>query len=1444
MKYSGEMYDVFDMKLNIFRDNCIKVGIGNHQLGPAFSIMLRGKAAAFYFQRICSNGPHDFISMVQRVRDHFENEESRQNYLSEWRETTFHRVSQTQPDKTKLQVLEALIEKLTIIQRALPSAYQSDEILRSQLVNACSGVHECTLCLYNPSPTLEGVINQLRSAVSTAMRNDKSHQYAAEPSDQYWVDRTYRGRGRHNRYGNNRGRGRGPPQDRSHDRSQPKDQKCYVCKRPGCWSTKHSVEERRQAYDRYKSNRYVRDTSSTGYGIFLAQYEGLESLSDNGDNEDIRQYTQATFTSTDNDDEDAEADGDDTFYVSTAFFNKNNFSGKALLSQLADQSVFHQLTKADLEDQAAKENAAVFTLDRYSAEVFQGILPDTGAAGFSTAGYPQVVALRRTHPAVEINTSHAGKANIRFGGGDLLPSNGTITVPTPFGPIDFHVVPVNTPFLLCLADMDRLRIRFDNLANTLQQGDVVVPIIRKWGHPWLLLGPPEQSLAWNHLTDVELRRLHRRFGHPSIQRLHKVLHEAGHNVEVAAIEKLTKYCHQCQMHGKSPGRFKFALRDDYSFNYEVIVDVMYLDGDQPALHVVDLATSFNAACFLKDVSAKTTWEALRLCWIDVYQGPPDWIIADAGRNFVAADFRREARAMSIEVKIIPVEAHHSIGKVERYHAALRRAYDIIRKESPLTTRESALQSAVKAINDTAGPDGIVPTLLVFGAYPRMTDDSAPSPDIVKRAAAVRKAGNELRKHFATRQVNEALAARNGPDTTALKLLAIGSQVRVWREKEGWTGPYRLLAADGEDCTVDVSGPRNFRSTVVKPYHADPDEIEPTDAAPDKNVDNNANEGDDHMEDTIVVATTLESPGIAATSPPLRRPRGRPRKTPYANALLQETDVPDNSSLLSSSAFISAKEESDKALAKQLRGKGVITTSGEPFELSTRTEIDSLIARGVFEFVTFDPAKHNGRIFKSRIVNEVKGKNTDKPYEKSRLVIQGYADDGKEVILTQSPTIQRASQRLILALTPSLLRDNQQLWLRDITQAYVQSTSQLNRTIYAHLPTQIRHNYPQGTIMKVVKPLYGIAEAGTHWWATYSRHHRENLEMVTSSYDPCLLLSSIDNPNFGLIGMQTDDTIGLTDAPFSAREDEELMRAAFNAKTKQYLTADDPLTFNGGIVSLTSSKDTSIILQQKGQGKKLKLVNGDSPTAQQEYVQQRARGAYIASICQPEACYDLSAAAQYKEPNDDAIKNLNRRLQWQMDSLDRGLTFIPLNLETATLFVFVDGSFANNHDLTSQLGFVVVLANETVDHDNGTFEIFGNIIHFSSTKSKRVTRSVLASEVYGMVAGVDMAYAISSTLAMITQRLGTPSVPTIACTDSYSLYECLVKLGTTKEKRLMIDIMALRQSYERRELCEVRWIHGDDNPADGFTKSTPNNALEHFITTNAATIRMEGWVTRE
>ena len=56
-------------------------------------------------------------------------------------------------------------------------------------------------------------------------------------------------------------------------------------------------------------------------------------------------------------------------------------------------------------------------------------------------------------------------------------------------------------------------------------------------------------------------------------------------------------------------------------------------------------------------------------------------------------------------------------------------------------------------------------------------------------------------------------------------------------------------------------------------------------------------------------------------------------------------------------------------------------------------------------------------------------------------------------------------------------------------------------------------------------------------------------------------------------------------------------------------------------------------------------------------------------------------------------------------------------------------------------------------------------------------------------------------------------------------------------------MCLRQSYERREIAEVRWIDSNNNLADTMTKSKPCTALKDLIDSNTINIRATEWVER-
>jgi hypothetical protein len=256
-----------------------------------------------------------------------------------------------------------------------------------------------------------------------------------------------------------------------------------------------------------------------------------------------------------------------------------------------------------------------------------------------------------------------------------------------------------------------------------------------------------------------------------------VLERAGHDVDTEVLEYLTKYCEHCQKYGRSPGRFKFNLRDDVNFNYSIIVDIFYISG-KPVLHIVDEGTRYQAGRWLNNISAKHTWDTLKLGWIDTYLGPPDQIVVDAGKQFTSKEFSQYINTLGTKIKIMPVEAHNSVGIVERYHGPIRRAYLIITTEIPSLKKDIALQMAFKAINDSAGPDGLIPTLLVYGALPRMTEYDLPSPSITQRSTALKKAMAEIRRLRAKRQVNDALNTRNGLSTTNIHNLTLNSDVLV------------------------------------------------------------------------------------------------------------------------------------------------------------------------------------------------------------------------------------------------------------------------------------------------------------------------------------------------------------------------------------------------------------------------------------------------------------------------------------------------------------------------------------------------------------------------------------------------------------------------------------------------------------------------------------------
>jgi hypothetical protein len=93
-------------------------------------------------------------------------------------------------------------------------------------------------------------------------------------------------------------------------------------------------------------------------------------------------------------------------------------------------------------------------------------------------------------------------------------------------------------------------------------------------------------------------------------------------------------------------------------------------------------------------------------------------------------------------------------------------------------RAIMLQMAVKAINNTAGYNNIVLTLLVFGAFSQMTHINPPALLITQQATVIKKAIAEVTELRMQRQVTDVLRTRNRPLTDDIHTISLGLDILV------------------------------------------------------------------------------------------------------------------------------------------------------------------------------------------------------------------------------------------------------------------------------------------------------------------------------------------------------------------------------------------------------------------------------------------------------------------------------------------------------------------------------------------------------------------------------------------------------------------------------------------------------------------------------------------
>ena len=231
------------------------------------------------------------------------------------------------------------------------------------------------------------------------------------------------------------------------------------------------------------------------------------------------------------------------------------------------------------------------------------------------------------------------------------------------------------------------------------------------------------SPGW--LSSEQLRTMHRNLGLPTVEKQMQVLENARIGQLSGKVrnkfKEIVDYCKPYQLLRAKPRRLLFSMKDDTTdeFNHTLQVDAGHFS-DGNVLHVICTGTGFQRGLFIAKTSAATAWKVLKRCWINIFAGAPDYIIADAGSNFTAEEMKASASSMGIIIKSVPTETLNRIGKVERSHSVLRAIYEKLKINLPNMQRDDRLSMSFLAINHTPNStSGISSTMFVFGVLPKL-----------------------------------------------------------------------------------------------------------------------------------------------------------------------------------------------------------------------------------------------------------------------------------------------------------------------------------------------------------------------------------------------------------------------------------------------------------------------------------------------------------------------------------------------------------------------------------------------------------------------------------------------------------------------------------------------------------------------------------------------------
>ena len=456
---------------------------------------------------------------------------------------------------------------------------------------------------------------------------------------------------------------------------------------------------------------------------------------------------------------------------------------------------------------------------------------------------------------------------------------------------------------------------------------------------------------------------------------------------------------------------------------------------------------------------------------------------------------------------------------------------------------------------------------------------------------------------------------------------------------------------------------------------------------------------------------------------------------------------------------------------------------------------------LMDFDTYKTVSDNGqpRISTSWVLWQ-KGNVT-----RARLVARGFEEDCQNNC--DSPTIHKTSMRIFFSI---VAYKQWPVKTTDIKSAFLQSKL-LDRDVFIKPPKEAEVD--EGKLWQLKRCLYGLNDAARQFFESVVDILKD-LGCYQSQHDPALFYMKQDNKLVGMFVSHIDDFLHAGEKIFDELVIDKLTNRFLAGKLEtghfHYVgfgviqTADSVVIDQNDYLT-----DFNIeVINPMRAVKKNQSLNDNELTQLRSLVEKLN---WLMQGTRPDLMFDMvELSTKFKKGMvEDLIRAIKvlRKAQTELSSL----TFPDLGeFQNWKIVVYTDAAHANLCDGFSSMGAQIVF-------------LIGKqqkcaTIAWQGGKIKRVVKSTIAAEALSLLEGIELAVYLKSVISSLIEY--QPPIEVVV--DNRSVVEAINSTKLVDDKRLRLDISAIKQYMQSGEVQNIRWCPGKLQIADVMTKKGVSN----------------------